>query len=289
MPCSWPLVSRRRKREPCCQRMRIARGACILQNELWLQGSQFPDSTKVFYEPSLVLHVRGAARMNRRFILKSGGFTAMGLMLALPAPAKEDGKVGKVEADVFNKANEEAGAKVKALLPDDAALSDGDKILVDEIATGGMMQLQASELARERAKARDVKLIAEGEIAEQMGLAAKLNEFAVKKSVKLPTKLTDKGRKLMADLKAAGDDFDRIYLSESGVKGHEELKKTMTKVREKAVDGMLKALAETAKPLRLLDHEAYVGSQVAAVTGVHVTDTEILIGKRVPFLKGQSR
>jgi putative membrane protein len=187
--------------------------------------------------------------MNRRILLKSGGFTAIGLLLALPVTAKDDGKVGKLEPDTFKKANEEAGAKVKALLPDDKPLSEGDKSLVEEIATGGMMQLQASELALERAKAADVKLIAEGEAAEQTGLAAKLKEFAVKKNIKLPTELNGKGRKLTADLKAAGDDFDRVYLKESGVKGHEELEKTMTKVREKAADGMLKALAETALPL----------------------------------------
>ena len=170
-------------------------------------------------------------------------------MLSLPAAAKDDGKVGKLDADIFKKANEEASAKVKALVPAGGVLSDNDKALVDEIATGGLMQLQASEYALQKAKSGDVKLLAEGEAAEQKGLAAKLQEFAVKKEIKLPTELDDRGRKLMADLKAAGDEFDLVYLQESGVHGHEELKKTMTKVRNKATDMMLKSLAETALPL----------------------------------------
>ena len=157
--------------------------------------------------------------------------------------------MGKLDAEVFRKANEEAAAKVKALVPTQSSLSDDDKALVDEIALGGMMQLEASEYALEKSKSGDVRLIAEGEAAEQKGLAAKLKEFAAKKDIKLPNELNDKGRKLMADLKAAGDDFDRVYLHESGVKGHEALKQTMTKVRDKATDTLLRSLAETALPL----------------------------------------
>jgi putative membrane protein len=187
--------------------------------------------------------------MNRRLLLKTAGFTAMGLAFSLPAMAKSDGKVGKLEATAFKKANQEAGAKVKALKLDDHALSEADRALVEEIALGGMMQLQASELAVKNAESADVKMLAEGEVEEQTVLAAKLKEAAAKKNIKLPTELNDKGRKLLADLKAAGDDFDGVYLKESGIKGHEELKKTMTKVRSEAKDPLLKSLAETALPL----------------------------------------
>ncbi|WP_341408127.1 DUF4142 domain-containing protein [Luteolibacter soli] len=187
--------------------------------------------------------------MTRRFLLKSGGFTAVGLALSLPASAKDDGKPGKLDANAFTKANEQAGAKLKALQSDASSLSKGDKSLVDEIAFGGMMQLQASELALDKSKSADVKMIAKAETEEQKGLASKLEEFAKKKGVKLPTELNDKGRKLLADLKASGDGFDRAYLEGSGVNGHKELRKTMSTVRDKAADPMLKALAEIALPL----------------------------------------
>ncbi len=186
--------------------------------------------------------------MKRRLLLRSAGFTAMGLSIGV-STAKDDSKVGKLSAENFKKANADAGAKVKALKPDSAALSEEDKELLDHIAIGGMMQLQASTLALEKVESADVKLIAEGEVEEQKGLAAKLKEFAAAKNLKLPTELNDKGRKMLSELKENTESVDRKYLEESGVKGHEELRKTMTKVKSEAKDPMLKALAETALPL----------------------------------------
>ena len=227
-----------------CKVQRVTRGCCRFD----VPGTS---THQAIEEDGLDRHPSCEQRttMNRRFLLKSGGFTAVGLALSLPAFAKEDGKPGKLDADAFTKANEQAGAKLKAMKPDASSLSDGDKTLVGEIALGGMMQLQASELALEKSKSADVKMIAKAETEEQKGLASKLEEFAKKKGVTLPTGLNDKGRKLLADLKAARDRFDRAYLEGSGVKGHEELKKTMSTVRDKAADPMLKALAEIALPL----------------------------------------
>ncbi|MCW1912958.1 DUF4142 domain-containing protein [Luteolibacter sp. GHJ8] len=187
--------------------------------------------------------------MNRRILLRSAGFTAMGLSLTLTAKAKDDGKAGELGAAEFKKINSEAGSKLKALKVNDTALSEADKALVDEVALGGMMQLQVSEIALEKTTSADVKLIAGAEVEEQTGLAAKLKEFASAKGTKLPTQLNDKGRKLLADLKAAGKELDRVYLEKSGVEGHQELMKTMSKVKASAVDNALKALAETALPL----------------------------------------
>lgn len=202
--------------------------------------------------------------MNRRFLLKSAGFTAMGISFSLPLLGADDGKAGKLDAAEFKKINSAAGEKVKALKPDDSKLSDADRALVEEIALGGLMQLKASELALEVSKSPDIKLIAEGEAEEQKGLAAKLKEFAAKKGVKLPEELSEKGKKIVAEIKDAGDKFDRVYLEKSGVAGHEELKKTMTQVKEKATDALLKALAETALPL-IEVHLAVAKDEVATL------------------------
>jgi putative membrane protein len=187
--------------------------------------------------------------MNRRLLLKSAGFTAMGVSFSLTALGKDDSKPGKLDASEFKKINAEAGAKVKALEPDDTKLSDTDKALAAEIASGGLIQLKASELALETTKSPDIKLIAEGEVEEQKGLGAKLKEFAGKKGIKLSEELSEDGKKLIAEIKDSGEKFDRAYLEKIGVTGHEKLKKTMTKVKEQAGDALLKALAETALPL----------------------------------------
>ncbi|MCW1912948.1 DUF4142 domain-containing protein [Luteolibacter sp. GHJ8] len=173
----------------------------------------------------------------------------MGLSLSLAASAKDDSKPGKLDAPEFKKINSEAGQKVKALQPDDSKLSDADKALAEEIAAGGLIQLRTSELAVKSTRSPDVKLIAEGEVDEQNGLAEKLKEFAAKKGIKLSGELSDDGKKVLTEIKDSGDNFDRAYLEKIGVAGHEKIKKTMTKVKEQAGDALLKALAETALPL----------------------------------------
>ena len=47
----------------------------------------------------------------------------------------------------------------------------------------------------------------------------------------------------------SGADFDKEYLQEGGVDGHQLLEKTMTKVQSKASDATLKELAMTTLPL----------------------------------------
>ncbi|HYF36727.1 MAG TPA: DUF4142 domain-containing protein [Prosthecobacter sp.] len=189
--------------------------------------------------------------MNRRTFTYSGAMAAAGLSLTstFAAPAGE-GKIGNLSAAEFDKMNKAAGAKVKALKPSAVALSKGDAKLMMEIAAGGMMQLEASRLAIQKATAADVRKIAEAEVEEQTGLSMKLQEFAAAKQITLPSTPDKKAAKTVGKLQeAAGADFDRAYLTESGVKGHELLQETMTRVQEKAEDADLKALAATALPL----------------------------------------
>ena len=47
----------------------------------------------------------------------------------------------------------------------------------------------------------------------------------------------------------SGAEFDRAYVQESGVNGHQKLDKVMTMVKSNASDSNLKALATAAHPL----------------------------------------
>jgi putative membrane protein len=47
----------------------------------------------------------------------------------------------------------------------------------------------------------------------------------------------------------SGPDFDRAYLKQSGVDGHEKLNATMDKVQSKAADATLNPITATALPL----------------------------------------
>ncbi len=186
--------------------------------------------------------------MKRRVILKGGAVTALTMSINI-VHAKDDNMLGKMSGDEFKKINADAAAGVKALKPTSAPLEDNDKDLLNEIALGGMMQLRASELALEKCEAKDVRVIAQAEVDEQKGLSAKLEEIAAAKGAALPKELDKRGQKVLADLKEDKGEFDKKYLEESGVKGHQILQKTMKKVRDKAKDQVLKELAGLALPL----------------------------------------
>ncbi|MCW1885474.1 DUF4142 domain-containing protein [Luteolibacter flavescens] len=187
--------------------------------------------------------------MTTKLLIKWAGIAAVIGALQAPLFARDDGKVGKMEPADFRKTTEKAGEKIAALLTVDAPLSAVDRALIGELALVGLAQLQASELAATKARATEVKLIAEEEAKEQNAIAAKLKEVATRKSLTLPTELDDQGKELLEKLEAIGDGFDRLYLQEVGVRGHEELKKTMTKVQLQATDPTLKSLAAMILPL----------------------------------------
>ncbi len=189
--------------------------------------------------------------MNRRkFITTATLATAGAAFLTQNAFAAHDGKIGTIDAAEWTKINLEAGQKVKAIKPGAEKLSDADQKLMLEIASGGMMQLELSKAALAKATSADVKAYAQAEVDEQTGLATKLEEIAGAKGVTLPETPDDKTKKAVEKLNAkSGADFDREYLQESGVDGHQKLEKTMSKVESKAADATLKTVASTALPL----------------------------------------
>lgn len=168
----------------------------------------------------------------------------------LSTQAAEDGRIGKMELAEFKETNANAGAKVKALTASSEPLSDQDLQLMLLVATGGMLQLEASKTAATNSSHKDVRVIAQAEVEEQTVLGAKLKEFATAKKVKLPDEPDKETAQKLKKLRShSGTDFDRAYLQEIGVKGHERLQATMNRVQAEAEDADLKKLAITALPL----------------------------------------
>lgn len=162
----------------------------------------------------------------------------------------KSGMLGKLSPDEFKKANADAGMMVKAVQPDSAALSAGDKELLKEIAMGGMCQMELSKVAASMATSEDVKMIADAEVEEQTAVAEKLKQIAAAGGAMLPGQPDDETiAKVEMLKKLSGLELDKKYLKESGIKGHEKLKDTMEKVLKKADSSALKALAGAALPL----------------------------------------
>lgn len=167
-----------------------------------------------------------------------------------PLAHAQEAYAGKMSATEFMKVNAAAGEKIKAIKPSSTALSEADQSLLNEIVKGGTKQLVASEAAVAMATSSDVKVIAQAEVEEQKGLAAKLKEIAEAKKATLPEDAADKAEADLKGLKEKkGDDFDKEYLRITGVEGHEALNKVMTKVEKEAKDENLKEIAKIALPL----------------------------------------
>lgn len=160
------------------------------------------------------------------------------------------GKVGNETKAEFDRQNKQGAAAVGAITATSAKLSDADKKLMNEVAMGGMMQLELGRVAVQKATNPQTKAMAQAEVTEQTGLAAKLKEIASAKGVTLPTAPDPQTKTLLGKFnQTSGVAFDKMYITESGVKGHEKLNQVMTKVESNASDSNLKQLAKAAHPL----------------------------------------
>lgn len=158
--------------------------------------------------------------------------------------------VGKESKSSFDKQNKKGAAAVSAIQPTSAKLSSADQDLMMQVAKGGMMQLAISQVAVQQASSEEVRQLAQAEVEEQTGLAAKLQEIASAKGVTLPSTPDAETQAMVTKMQGmSGADFDKMYVQESGVKGHEKLDQVMSTVESSASDANLKSLAKAAHPL----------------------------------------
>jgi putative membrane protein len=158
--------------------------------------------------------------------------------------------VGKETAAEFENQNKQGAAAVSAISVTPDKLSSIDQALMVEVAKGGMMQLELGKVAAQKASNPEVRQLAQAEVEEQTGLSAKLKEIAAAKGVTLPATPNEQTTAMVTKLQGmSGMEFDRMYVQEGGVKNHELLDKTLSKVESNAKDTSLKGLANAAHPL----------------------------------------
>lgn len=158
--------------------------------------------------------------------------------------------IGNMSREEFARLNKQGDAAVAAVTPNSSPLSKADEKMMMEVAMGGMMQLEVSRAALQKVTSEEARILAQSEVEEQTGLSNKLKEIAAAKNITLPSSPDSKTQSMVSKMQAmSGADFDRYYVRESGVKGHEKLDKTMTKVQSKAADPALKGIAAAALPL----------------------------------------
>ncbi len=158
--------------------------------------------------------------------------------------------IGRESKAEFDRMNKKGAADVSAIRPTSAKLSSADQALMMDVAKGGMMQLEASKIAVQKASNEEVRQLAQAEVEEQTGLSAKLKEIAQAKGVTLPSAPDADTQRMLSQMQnMSGMELDRHYMQAHAVGGHELLDATMTKVKASASDSNLKAVAQVAHPL----------------------------------------
>lgn len=191
--------------------------------------------------------------MKSAFILAISLVTGFATMAQSGASKNSDaktGSIGSVKIATFKSLNQKGAAMVSAIKPTKTPLSSTDNDLLIQVAVGGQKQLIISQAALNKVTNMQAKLLAQSEVEEQTNIAAKLTEIAIAKGITLPTGTDERGDSLVTQMSAlSGTELDQFYVTQSGIKGHEELLATMTTVSANAEDKALKALAAATLPV----------------------------------------
>jgi len=97
----------------------------------------------------------------------------------------------------------------------EAADPSVDSVFVGNVSQGGLYEVKASELAKTRATAPDVKDLATAEVHDHMLVNANLKKIADPAGLKIEPELNDMFTKRLATLKAtSASDFDKAYIED---------------------------------------------------------------------------
>lgn len=188
--------------------------------------------------------------MKSNHILKISALCLAGMLAQVSMLQAEEVMFGKLTKAEFDALNKKGGEMVKAIKPTADPLSEKDMKFFEEIAMGGTMNLETSKVAVKMATDPVVKAMATAEVEEQTGLSAKLKEIATAKGAPAPAGPDEKLLKEVKDLEELkAEKFDKTYNKDTGVKGHQMLKKTMESVSKGAEDPALKELATATLPV----------------------------------------
>ena len=146
-------------------------------------------------------------------------------------------------------------------------LSMGDSSFLKDAASGGMMEVQLGQVAKEKATMQAVKDFGARMVTDHSKANDELKDLAAQKSVKLPAKLKHKHKATFDKVSKSGADFDKQYM-QAMVKDHikdvADFKKATTKVKDPDLN------AWTVKTLPVLEQHLQQAKEIAQKLGVQV-------------------
>lgn len=138
-----------------------------------------------------------------------------------------------------------------------AQLKGHDREFFNKAAQGGLMEVEAAKLAKDRASSADVKSLAETLERDHSAGNQKLMQIAQEKGLEAP-KLDSKHQKELDKLsKLKGEEFDKAFLQRVGMKDHKEDIKLFEREAKDGNDAQLKAFAQEQLPT-LRNHLAMI-------------------------------
>lgn len=144
----------------------------------------------------------------------------------------------------------------------DDQVARGDRKFVEEAAGSGMFEVQVSQLAATKASDPAVKSFASMLVEHHTAANNELTQLANTKGVELPAAPPRGMRKDIEDLgKKSGQEFDRDYIRNVGIKAHEKDVKMFEKASKDLKDPQLKAFA--AKTLPVLQQHLAQAKQIS--------------------------
>jgi putative membrane protein len=138
----------------------------------------------------------------------------------------------------------------------DDAISRGDRKFIQDVAGGGMYEVQAAQLASAKATNPDVKSFASKLVDDHQQANNELVQIANAKKVELPAAPPRGKRKAVEKLgKMQGAEFDKHFIKEVGIKDHESDIRKFEKASKDVKDAQLKAWVDKTLP-HLREHLA---------------------------------
>lgn len=153
------------------------------------------------------------------------------------------------------------GTQATAAAPAESKLSRGDTRFLQRAAQSGKLEIEASQLAAQRAQSQEVKDFAQKMVTDHQAVDQELRTLAQGKGVELPTDLRwGQNRTLKGLQNREGHDFDERYVDKVAVDAHEDAVDLFENAAEDADDAQVKAFA--AKVLPNLKSHLAMGEQL---------------------------
>ena len=137
-----------------------------------------------------------------------------------------------------------------------AKLARGDRRFIEDAANSGMFEVQVAQLAAAKATDPNVRSFASMLVDHHTAANNELVQIANARGVELPAAPKRALRRDVEKLgKKNGDEFDRDFVRNVGIKAHEKDIKTFQKASEDVKDAQLKAFVDKTLPV-LREHLA---------------------------------